>query len=270
MVITAIDKVHSMPQTEGIDDKEKQARIIRLKKACQQFESLFLYYMLKTMRSASSKSSLFGDGLGSDMYMQMFDEGMADKMAESSPLGISNMLFKSYADNISDDNNEKLLDQLDKSAVYKPNIKTRIKTNQVPKQDNELGLISKTIIQAANFNKIDPKLVTAVMMQESGGNPNAVSPKGAKGLMQLMDPTAKMLGVKDSFDIKQNIFGGVKYLASLLQKFNGDVRKTLAAYNAGPEAVKKYNGIPPYEETEKYVSSIMANLKGLMNFQKSR
>ncbi|MCD6162443.1 MAG: lytic transglycosylase domain-containing protein [candidate division Zixibacteria bacterium] len=202
--------------------------------------------------------------------MQMFDEGLADKMAESSPLGIGDMLFKSYNDNISSDKNGNLLDQLDKSIAYKPIIKTKTETDKTYKQGNEISLISKTIIQAANINKIDPKLVTAVMMQESGGNPNAVSSKGAKGLMQLMDPTAKMLGVKDPFDIKQNIFGGVKYLASLLKRFKGDVGKALAAYNAGTEAVNKYDGIPPYEETEKYVSNIMANLKGLMNFKKSR
>jgi tape measure domain-containing protein len=107
---------------------------------------------------------------------------------------------------------------------------------------------------------VDPNLIRAMMSQESGGIKGATSPKGARGLMQLMPATARSLGVKDITDPAQNIMGGVKYMAQLLKEFNGDIKLALAGYNAGEGAVHKYgNQIPPYKETQAYVSRIMAN-----------
>lgn len=105
---------------------------------------------------------------------------------------------------------------------------------------------------------IDESLVRAVIRMESGGKTDAVSHKGAMGLMQLMPGTAKMLGVDDPFDPVQNLEGGIKYLSQLSDKYNGDLTKTLAAYNAGPRRVDAYGGIPPFAETQKYVRSILA------------
>jgi hypothetical protein len=107
---------------------------------------------------------------------------------------------------------------------------------------------------AARFN-VDPVLVQAVAWQESRFRSDAVSPKGAIGIMQLMPTTARQLGV-NPHDPRQNIYGGVAYLSMLLTRFNGDTRLALAAYNAGPEAVAQYRGIPPFRETQKYVKSI--------------
>ena len=107
---------------------------------------------------------------------------------------------------------------------------------------------------------ISSQLIKAVIVTESCFNPKAVSPVGAQGLMQLMPPTARSLGVSDSFDPEQNIEGGVSYLRMMLDEFKQDRRLALAAYNAGPNAVKKYGRIPPYKETQNYVRKIMKML----------
>lgn len=108
---------------------------------------------------------------------------------------------------------------------------------------------------AADFG-VDRALLRAVIHAESAFNPLALSNKGAQGLMQLMPGTASDLGVTDAFDVSQNIRGGARYLAQLLQTFNGDAQLATAAYNAGPGAVQKYRGVPPYDETQVYVQRV--------------
>ena len=104
----------------------------------------------------------------------------------------------------------------------------------------------------------DEDFVKAVINQESGFNPNATSHCGAMGLMQLMPSTAQGLGVTNAYDAEQNIEGGTKYLKGLMDRFGNDKSLALAAYNAGPNAVKKYGGIPPYAETKNYVKSVLS------------
>jgi soluble lytic murein transglycosylase-like protein len=104
--------------------------------------------------------------------------------------------------------------------------------------------------------------VTAVIRVESGFNPRAVSRKGARGLMQLMPATAVQLGVRDSFDPAENIDGGVRHLRGLIERFDNNVSLALAAYNAGERAVLQYGGIPPYVETQQYVTRILQIVGG--------
>ncbi len=119
--------------------------------------------------------------------------------------------------------------------------------------------VLNVVSQISKKHGVDEKLVQALIKQESGFNPKAKSKSGAMGLMQLMPSTAKSLGVQDPYNMVQNVEGGVKYLKSMLNKYNGNVILALAAYNAGPNAVDKYDGVPPYKETQNYVKNILAN-----------
>jgi soluble lytic murein transglycosylase-like protein len=117
--------------------------------------------------------------------------------------------------------------------------------------------VSDAVNAASDRYRIDPDLLNSVIRQESGFKVHAISPKGAQGLMQLMPQTASTLGVSNAFDPAANVDGGTKYLRELLERYNFDLIKALAAYNAGPHRVEQYGGVPPYLETRKYVASIV-------------
>jgi hypothetical protein len=117
----------------------------------------------------------------------------------------------------------------------------------------EAGEYARHVRRSARRWRVDPELIVAVAQTESRLNATAVSPKGAMGVMQLMPSTARLMAVKDPFDARQNIDGGARWLRMMLDRFKGDVDLALAAYNAGPETVKRYGGIPPYAETRRYV-----------------
>jgi Transglycosylase SLT domain/Domain of unknown function (DUF4124) len=126
-----------------------------------------------------------------------------------------------------------------------------------------VGPYAELIRTTAERHRVDRRLVEAVVSVESGGNPRAVSRKGAQGLMQLMPQRSAELGVRNAFDPEQNVDGGVRHLRDLLQRFRGDVTLALAAYNAGEEAVRNYRGVPPYAETQEYVRRIRALYEGV-------
>ncbi|HET8669044.1 MAG TPA: lytic transglycosylase domain-containing protein [Terriglobales bacterium] len=117
--------------------------------------------------------------------------------------------------------------------------------------------VHAAVAAASKAHALDPDFIASVIHAESSFNPRAVSPKGAQGLMQLMPATASRLGVKDSFDPNANVDGGTKYLRELLLRYNDDMAKALAAYNAGPSRVDQYRGVPPYRETRQYVARII-------------
>lgn len=134
---------------------------------------------------------------------------------------------------------------------------TVLKQYTIKKTSNNNAPYSDLIVVAAERYKVDPALIQAIIFAESGYNPKARSRKGAVGLMQLMPSTAKSLGVKDIYNPKDNIDGGVRYFKKLLERFDGDVKLALAAYNAGSRYVRKYKGIPPFKATKIYIKKVL-------------
>ena len=139
-------------------------------------------------------------------------------------------------------------------------------TKQSLSKDAEL--FEDLVVEHSKRHSLRPELVRAVIQVESGFDPLARSPKGAMGLMQLMPDTARSLGVRDAYDPDENIRGGTAYLKRLIDKYRGDEQLALAAYNAGPGAVDRYDDVPPYRETQDYVKKVNAKAAGLQKARK--
>lgn len=279
--------------TRGLSES-LEAKKHRLRKATKEFESFFILHMLKAMRKTIPKSEMFNGGLGQDIYTSMFDEELSRKVAGNSPNSLSEMLYKSLEKHLEATAAESGSEpgrglEVPTSIEDTRRIETS-RFNQVPASpqpaksvdmeeaapvlpveppnipkpkitsDPILNEFGPTIDKAARTYDVDSRLIYSVIVAESGGKPDAVSSKGAKGLMQLVDSTAVEMGVADSLDPHENIIGGTKYLRQLLDRYDGDLRLTLAAYNAGPGTVSKYNGVPPYPETRQYIENILGRL----------
>lgn len=141
--------------------------------------------------------------------------------------------------------------------IIKEHLTAKKENKLLPVSGNkEEHLYHPIIIQTSNHHQVDPALVKAIIMAESGYDPTAISKAGAKGLMQLMPRTAQALGVEDVFNPQQNISGGVRYFKQLLNRFNEDFELALAAYNAGSTTVRRYKGVPPFKATQNYIKKV--------------
>jgi Rod binding domain-containing protein len=245
-------------ESSRVDDKA--ARQLKLKKATEAFESIFIAQMLKNMRSASF-STKDEDGFGKDVMLTMADEGVAKHLAKSRMLGVGDVLYEHLLKRLDTEETDGADGDGLKLTRYLPRVMPlAADATSVSSSETDWKEKFQRIIQdAARESDLSPQLLEAVISAESSGNPNAVSRKGAVGLMQLMPDTAKAIGVNDPLDPAQNVSGGARYLRQMLDRFD-DLRLALSAYNAGPVAVERYDGIPPFRETQSYVDRIISDI----------
>jgi Rod binding domain-containing protein len=237
----------------------------RAAQVAKEFEAMFTSMMFKSMRGAvSSEGGLIPKNMGEKVFTEMLDSEYARLSAERGTLGLAALIFKeierSEGRSLTDTNNNSDTPLLT-TARRRPSSASRSQHGGAASGnliDRVRGRWQPLISEMSARFGVDEDLVTAVIARESAGNPHAVSNKGAKGLMQLMDGTAREMGVNSSFSPAENIMGGVKYLRKMLNMFNGDETLALASYNAGPGAVRRFNGIPPFRETQDYVKAVLA------------
>lgn len=215
----------------------------------QDFEAMFIHQMLKSMRNTVSDESLAGEASnGRKIFTEMFDEEMSKRASRQGGFGLAELVYRHMGDNTQGPEKTVPLSVLQNTAYGSS-------AAMGPRATD--AQVESWVQEASSALGVDADLVRSVIQQESGGNSRAYSPVGAKGLMQLMDGTAREMGVTQVWDGRQNVMGGTRYLKQLLNQFDGDESLALAAYNAGPEAVRKHGGVPPYQETQNYVKSVL-------------
>lgn len=288
-MIPEITSATASASTSKLDENSK----LKLQKAVKEFESIFVNYLLQNMRKSIQKSEEESTDFGGEMMQGMFDLEIAKSVSKKGSLGIGAMLYKQItgeelpasmaiglprfgtamdqlrAVGIANQGKIAEVADLTKSAsvpdaVNVVSVADRTKVAAVKadtaamNMHQRLGQFDDLIKDASGEFDLNPNLIKAVIAAESAGNPRAISSKRAKGLMQLIDSTATAMGVQDVWNPGENIYGGSKYLKQLLERFDGDQSLALASYNAGPGAVQKHGGIPPYAETQQYVKRVMS------------
>ncbi|MBX2989600.1 MAG: transglycosylase SLT domain-containing protein [Bacteroidetes bacterium] len=268
-----IDQSISSPAASQKSEKLDPVQKAKLQKAVREFESVFVGYMLKSMRNTVEKSDNSTDSFGGDMLESLFDVELAKHISKNSNLGIADMLYRKMT-------GEKLLPHVSPVTQNNPGpsgklernvdfLKNSVPVKKAPGVDSASIVSNKTslvdrlrnyesyVAEASEKFGVKDSLIKAVIAAESSARPDAQSPKNAKGLMQLIDSTAAEMGVKNVWDPRENILGGAKYLKQLLERHDGNETLALASYNAGPGAVKKHGGVPPFSETKHYVARVI-------------
>jgi Rod binding domain-containing protein len=260
-----------------------QAERVRLEKSAREFEGVFLNTLLKAMRQTVPTNELFNGGGPTKFYQQMQDAEFARAMADGNGgMGIADMIVRQLTREgpagISRPAPERdafgppapvALDRYRTLAASLPETAggkrlAMLARSQGAAVADTLDRFGNEIADAAGRAGLDPALILSVVMEESGGDPGALSPKGALGLMQIMPGTARELGLADPRDPAQNLEGGARYLAGMLDRFAGRLDVALAAYNAGPGTVDRHGGrIPDYAETKRYVNKVLARYENL-------
>jgi soluble lytic murein transglycosylase-like protein len=284
MEIRGLDSIVSKLAAKAADGSARPSKeaadTAKARKACREFESILLYRMLSTMRKAFQDDDQEDSGFGGEIFKSMMDEQLSLALARSGGIGLASMLEKALGIesesapprpgkevSISPARTwERYVPSPRKQGAGEASSKAAPAAGIEPEKARPGGILKiydSTIRAASQVFGVSADLIRAVIIQESGGDPKAVSHKGAKGLMQLTDPTARELGVTDPFDPVQNIFGGTRFLAKMLKTFKGNIELALASYNAGPGAVETYGGVPPYKETQNYVKGVLGKLETL-------
>lgn len=266
----AIARAKSRNFTE--EDKSK------LKKSAFDFQALLINQMLQSFRETKFDDEEESDfGYGNEIMTSLFDMQLSSIISKSGKFGLAETIYENLTGEKLTQEAIKSIDQIESRANFRrPKTTTPAEVNTDnssildPYEINKNNLLKYKINVFDVINKynseikshsesygVDPNLVKAIIATESSGNSNAISSANAKGLMQLIDSTAKDMGVKNIFNPSDNIMGGTKYIRSLIDRYNGDINLALAAYNAGPGAVDKYNGVPPYKETQNYVNRVL-------------
>lgn len=246
-----------------------QQQKAKLKAAAKDFEAVFTQYMLKSMQETEKIDGQDNDdGYGKDIMTGLFNTELAKYISDNSNLGIGNMLYKqltgddmdsSVRDGTSADSN--ILTQILSDDRVRQRTLQKINVYSSGSVLENVGKYSDIIDEAAGAYNVKPNLIKAVIAAESAGKADSLSSKNAKGLMQLVDSTAKEMGVTNVFDPRENVLGGTKYLKSLLDKNSGNLELALASYNAGPSNVEEYGGVPPFSETQSYIKRVMNYLR---------
>ena len=240
----------------SVSEKQKMARVSK------QFESLLTSMMLKSMNQ--TKGEMSGENsFGGDYFDSIFQFEIADQISKGTGLGVAEQIYRKLTgENFSTE----ILNPKIEPIKKQPKVEVTTNTSEIPavKPSNQslirLNNYEDIIKQASETYGVDKNIIKSVILAESSAKENAVSTANAKGLMQIIDPTAKYLGINNVWDPKENIMGGAKYLSELLRKYSGNLKFALAGYNAGPGNVDKYAGIPPFTETQTYVKRVIGYL----------
>jgi Rod binding domain-containing protein len=284
--------------TQRVLDPKAKAR---LQRAVKEFESVMVGYMLKSMRSSMPKEDMFGDSYGGDMMEGMFDTEFAGYVSRGSHLGLGEMLYKEITGEELPKTKApasavpKLQARTIRTAATETvrpattpaqTAVSPVREDPVPPApvrpeeksghslagpgnvsappdtvQRRLDALNPIIRDAADTTGVNRSLLKAVIATESAARTGARSSRNAKGLMQLIDSTAAAMGVQNVWDPRQNVQGGARYLGQMMDRFGGNVEHAIASYNAGPGAVEKHKGVPPYRETQAYVGKVLEYLR---------